>query len=62
MPETRYLFCFGLGYSAQSLARRLAAKGWTVAGTVRTEESAAALRRALPGYAVTLAGTAAERD
>lgn len=29
------LFCFGLGYSAQVLARRLAALGWTVAGTSR---------------------------
>ncbi|MDA1101757.1 MAG: SDR family oxidoreductase [Proteobacteria bacterium] len=29
------LFCFGLGYSAQVLARRLSALGWTVAGTSR---------------------------
>jgi nucleoside-diphosphate-sugar epimerase len=30
-----HLFCFGLGYSAKALARRLEAKGWTVAGTSR---------------------------
>ncbi len=29
------LFCFGLGYSAGFLARDLAAKGWTIAGTSR---------------------------
>jgi nucleoside-diphosphate-sugar epimerase len=29
------LFCFGLGYSASFLARDLAAKGWTIAGTSR---------------------------
>lgn len=29
------LFCFGLGYSAETLARRLAAKGWSIAGTAR---------------------------
>jgi nucleoside-diphosphate-sugar epimerase len=29
------LFCFGLGYSAEALARRLAAKGWEIAGTAR---------------------------
>ncbi|MEQ8228811.1 MAG: SDR family oxidoreductase [Rhodospirillales bacterium] len=30
------LFCFGLGFSALTLARRLRADGWTVAGTCRT--------------------------
>jgi nucleoside-diphosphate-sugar epimerase len=30
---------FGLGYSAQALARRLAAKGWHIAGTVRDPAS-----------------------
>jgi nucleoside-diphosphate-sugar epimerase len=30
------LFCFGLGYSAQRIAQRLAARGWSVAGTART--------------------------
>jgi nucleoside-diphosphate-sugar epimerase len=29
------LFCFGLGYSAGFLARDLAGKGWTIAGTSR---------------------------
>ncbi len=38
------LFCFGLGYTAQTVATRLAAQGWRVAGTVRTAEKAAALR------------------
>lgn len=32
------LFCFGLGYSAEALARRLAPVGWRVAGTARTPE------------------------
>lgn len=32
---SRHLFCFGLGYSARILARRLLADGWTVSGTVR---------------------------
>jgi nucleoside-diphosphate-sugar epimerase len=34
------LFCFGLGYSAQRVAQRLAARGWSVAGTARTTEGA----------------------
>ena len=29
------LFCFGLGYSAQALARRLVVQDWRVAGTAR---------------------------
>jgi nucleoside-diphosphate-sugar epimerase len=33
-----HLFCFGLGFSAQALARRLAPKGWTVTGTSRSGE------------------------
>ncbi len=37
------LFCFGLGYSAQTLARRLLAQGWRIAGTVRSDEKAQAL-------------------
>ncbi|WP_019645575.1 SDR family oxidoreductase [Novispirillum itersonii] len=32
---SRHLFCFGLGYSARVLARRLLAEGWTVSGTVQ---------------------------
>ena len=37
------LFCFGLGFSARTLARGLQARGWQVAGTVRSESSAEAL-------------------
>jgi nucleoside-diphosphate-sugar epimerase len=39
-----HLFCFGLGYSASALARRLAAEGWTVSGTCRGDERVAVLR------------------
>jgi nucleoside-diphosphate-sugar epimerase len=42
-PNRGRLFCFGLGFSAQALARRLAAAGWAVAGTTRSAEKAAAL-------------------
>jgi nucleoside-diphosphate-sugar epimerase len=31
------LFCFGLGYTALALARRLQAEGWQIAGTCREE-------------------------
>ena len=31
----RRLFCFGLGYSAEALARRWLQRGWDVAGTAR---------------------------
>lgn len=34
-----HLFCFGLGYSARALARRLMAEGWRVSGTCRDEET-----------------------
>ncbi len=37
MSDTRTLFCFGLGYSAEALARRLMAQGWSVRGTSRSE-------------------------
>ena len=40
------LFCFGLGYSAGILARRLAARGWRVAGTSREAAKLAELRDA----------------
>lgn len=40
MPE---LFCFGFGYSAQTLARRLRAQGWRISGTVRSPRRVAAL-------------------
>jgi nucleoside-diphosphate-sugar epimerase len=38
------LFCFGLGYSAEALAKRLAAKGWSIAGTVRNAGNIKRLR------------------
>lgn len=38
------LFCFGLGFSALSLAERLLEQGWQVAGTTREADKAAALR------------------
>ncbi|MGH7088172.1 MAG: SDR family oxidoreductase [Stellaceae bacterium] len=37
------LFCFGLGYSAAALARKVRGLGWSVAGTSRENESCAAL-------------------
>ena len=37
------LFCFGLGFSAQTLAARLKTKGWRVAGTTRTRGGVDAL-------------------
>ncbi len=37
------LFCFGLGFTAETLARRLKSKGWRIAGTARTRERATAL-------------------
>ncbi|MFL5332648.1 MAG: SDR family NAD(P)-dependent oxidoreductase, partial [Geminicoccaceae bacterium] len=40
---TGTLFCFGLGYSASTLAQRLAARGWEIRGTTRRPEKAAAL-------------------
>lgn len=50
------LFVFGLGFSALTLARRLGSRGWTIAGTVRGAEKAAAL--AAEGIeAVTFDGT-----
>ena len=38
-----HLFCFGFGYSARALATKLAAEGWRVTGTCRSEDKAAAL-------------------
>ena len=40
---TGTLFCFGLGYSARTLADRLAARGWAIRGTTRRPEKAQAL-------------------
>jgi nucleoside-diphosphate-sugar epimerase len=34
-PSMPHLFCFGLGFSAQALIRRLAPLGWTISGTNR---------------------------
>jgi len=63
------LFCFGLGFSALTLARRLRDEGWSIAGTTRTAEKAARLRadgievhafdrdRPLDAPAAALAGT-----
>jgi nucleoside-diphosphate-sugar epimerase len=41
-----HLFCFGFGYTARTLARRLAAEGWIVGGTRRTADRASVLRTA----------------
>jgi hypothetical protein len=38
------LFCFGLGYTALALARRVRAEGFEVAGTCREAETALGLR------------------
>jgi nucleoside-diphosphate-sugar epimerase len=55
------LFSFGLGYSAQALAGRLAAKGWQVAGTARDEANIA--RLITQGYQVArFAGEPGNRD
>ena len=40
------LFCFGLGFSARRLAQSLAAEGWRVTGTCRTDEQKAELEHA----------------
>ena len=40
----KHLFCFGMGYSATALARRLKAKGWRISGSSRTPDGVAALR------------------
>jgi nucleoside-diphosphate-sugar epimerase len=40
------LFCFGLGYTGEALARSLLADGWQVAGTSRTEAGAEKLAAA----------------
>jgi nucleoside-diphosphate-sugar epimerase len=55
------LFAFGLGFSAQELASRLAARGWQVAGTARDEANLAKL--SAQGYEVTrFAGEAGNHD
>jgi hypothetical protein len=44
MSGSPRLFCFGLGFSATVLARRLLAEGWSVAGTSREESGLEAIR------------------
>lgn len=44
-----HLLCFGLGYSALRVARRLAADGWSIGGTARTADGAAEI--AAQGFA-----------
>lgn len=39
------LFCFGLGFTGIALARALRAEGWSVGGTVRSQEKCEAVRR-----------------
>lgn len=39
------LFCFGFGYCASALARRLQPQGWRIGGTVRDESARRALAR-----------------
>lgn len=43
MTEPGTLFCFGLGYSAMALSRRLDAAGWEIRGTCRKPARQAAL-------------------
>ena len=47
-----HLFCFGLGYTALTLGRRLTASGWVVTGTCRSAERQARLREA--GFAAVI--------
>jgi len=59
--RVKRLFAFGLGFSAQELASRLAAQGWEIAGTAREEANLA--RLAAQGYQVTrFAGEAGNRE
>ncbi|MBK19031.1 MAG: NAD(P)-dependent oxidoreductase [Rhodospirillaceae bacterium] len=41
-----HLFCFGFGFTAHRLAKKLRADGWSVSGTARTAEKCAVLRDA----------------
>jgi nucleoside-diphosphate-sugar epimerase len=45
MKAAKRLFCFGLGYSAEALIRRLKGKGWTIAGTCREAKTRARLAK-----------------
>jgi nucleoside-diphosphate-sugar epimerase len=44
MSKPGKLFCFGLGYTALHLARRLREDGWTIEGTCRSEEQQQSLK------------------
>jgi nucleoside-diphosphate-sugar epimerase len=44
VTESPHLFCFGLGFSAEALARGLMTDGWQVTGTCRDPARAAELR------------------
>ena len=39
-----HLFCFGCGYAAAALGRRLQREGWRISGTCRTDEQRSALQ------------------
>jgi nucleoside-diphosphate-sugar epimerase len=54
------LFAFGLGYSAQALASRLAAKGWEIAGTAREPGTLERLRQS--GHKIVRFADASDRD
>ena len=53
-------FAFGLGYSAQTLAGRLAAKGWEIAGTARDPGTLERLRQR--GYKMVRFADPSDRD
>jgi nucleoside-diphosphate-sugar epimerase len=53
------LFAFGLGYSAQALAKRLAAQDWEIAGTVRDPDTLKRLQQ--QGYAMARFADASDR-
>jgi len=57
VAQPGHLFCFGLGYSASRLAACLAARGWAVSGTSRSDEQAA-VGRALDYAMYVFDGTA----
>tara|TARA_Y100000588_G_scaffold386614_1_gene482564 strand:- start:326 stop:1231 length:906 start_codon:yes stop_codon:yes gene_type:complete len=37
-PGKKNLFCFGFGFAAQALAKRLRSKNWSISGTCRTKD------------------------
>ena len=50
------LLCFGLGYSALTLTKRLIPDGWKVLGTVRDPDQARSIMRARADVAASLVG------